>query len=471
MEKIKKEVVIIGGGPGGYVAAIRLAQMGKKVALIDKGSLGGVCLNWGCIPSKALIHVAKLYEEMEHAAEVGITVSAPKIDLAITQKWKTSVVQKLTSGIGQIVKGNGGEIIFGTATFVSPKSVEVLLPSNQKTLVEFDQAIVACGSKTIEIPGFKIDGTDVVDSKDALDWTAAPKRLAVIGGGVIGMEIGMLFQKFGTQVTVVELSPNLLPGTDTDVSKALEKICTKRKITLHLDSKALGYEKSKNELILKVETKKGPVQVPCDKILLAVGRAPNGTMLGLEKIGVTLDRGRVPVNKHMQTNLAHIYAIGDVAGQPLLAHKASKEGIVAAEHIAGHHGEYDVRAMPGAIFTDPEIATVGLSEDDCKKQNIEYFVGQFPFAASGRALSTRATDGFVKVIGNKSNGLLLGCHIIGPHASDLIAEATLAIEMGATVEDMALTVHPHPTTSESVMEACEDALGLPIHTMKRKAKA
>lgn len=469
---MKKDVVVIGGGPGGYVAAIRAAQLGKSVALVDKGSLGGVCLNWGCIPSKALIHVAKLYEEMQHCEEVGITVGAPKIDLAKTQKWKLSVVQKLVGGIGQLVKANGGEIIFGTATFVSSKSVEVVLQNNQKTTIEFDKAIVACGSKSIEIPGFKIDGKDVVDSKDALDWTTAPKRLAVIGGGVIGLEIGMLYQKFGTKVTVVELANQLLPGTDADVAKAIEKICLKRQMGIHLESKALGYERKGNDLILNVETKQGTVQVPCDKILLSVGRAPNGAMIGLDKIGVNMNRGQVLVNKHMQTNVAHIYAIGDVAGQPLLAHKASKEGIVAAEHASGHeHAEYDVKAMPGAIFTDPEISAVGLTEDDCKKQKIEYFTGMFPFAALGRAVSTRATDGFVKVIGKKSNGLLLGVHIIGAHASDLIAEATLAIEMGASVEDLALTVHPHPTISESVMEAAEDALGLPIHTIKRKTRS
>ena len=468
--KIKKDLVIVGAGPGGYVAAIRAGQLGQKVALIDKGSLGGVCLNWGCIPSKALIHVAKLYEEMQDSEEIGITASDVSIDLAKTQKWKLSVVTKLTSGVSQLVKASGGEIIIGTANFVTANSVEVTLPNLERVTVEFDKAIVACGSKTIEIPGFKIDGTYVVDSKEALEWTKAPKRLAVIGGGVIGLEIGMLYQKFGTQVSVVELSPQLLPGIDSEISKAIEKVCTKKKIGVYLEAKAAGYTKKGNELTLNVETKKGPVQISCDKILLAVGRAPNGTALGLEKIGIHMDRGRVLVNKHQQTNLAHIYAIGDVVGGQLLAHKASKEGIVAAEHVAGHASEYDVRAMPGAIFTDPEIATVGLSEDEAKKQNIPYFVGHFPFAASGRALSERQTEGFVKVIGNKSNGLLLGAHIMGPHASDLIAEATLAIEMGATVEDVALTVHPHPTTSETMAEACEEAIGFPIHVAKRKSK-
>jgi dihydrolipoamide dehydrogenase len=468
---MKKDLVVIGGGPGGYVAAIRAAQLGKKVALVDKGSLGGVCLNWGCIPSKALIHVAHLYEEMQHGEEVGITVGNVQIDLAKTQKWKTSVVSKLVGGISQLVKANGGEIIFGNATFTSKNSVDVVLQNGEKTKIDFDQAIVACGSKSIEIPGFKIDGVDVVDAKEALDWTVAPKRIAVIGGGVIGMEIGMLYQKFGSQITVVEMANQLLPGTDPDIAKALEKICTKRKMTVHLEAKAQGYVKKGNELVLKIETQKGPVEIPCDKILLSVGRAPNGAMIGLDKIGVNMDRGRVLINKHMQTNLPHIYAIGDVAGQPLLAHKASKEGLVAAEHIGGHHdAEYDVRAMPGAIFTDPEIASVGLTEEECKKQNIEYFTGTFPFAALGRAVSTRASDGFVKVIGKKSNGLVLGVHIMGADASNLIAEATLAIEMGASVEDIALTVHAHPTMAESLMEACEDALGLPIHTIKRKPK-
>lgn len=469
-QKAKSDLVVIGGGPGGYVAAIRAGQLGKKVTLIDKGTLGGVCLNWGCIPSKALIHVAKLYEEMHDSEEIGITTSNVKIDLAKTQKWKMSVVQKLTSGVGQLVKANGGEIIFGTASFSSSNKIDVTLPNLEKTSVEFDKAIVACGSKSIEIPGFKIDGTHVVDSKDALEWTEAPKRFVVIGGGVIGLEIGMLYQKFGSEVTVVEMANQLLPGTDTEISKTIEKICVKRKITIHLEAKAAGYEKKGKDLVVSIETKKGPVQIPCDKILLSVGRAPNGTMIGLDKIGVGMDRGRVLVNQHMQTNVPHIYAIGDVAGGALLAHKASKEGVVAAEHSAGHHAAYDVRAMPGAIFTDPEIATVGLSEEEAKKQGIDYFVGKFPFVALGRAVSTRQTDGFVKILGNKKNGLVIGAHIIGPDASNLISEMALAIEMGATVEDVALTVHPHPTISESIMEACEDALGLPIHTIKRKTK-
>ena len=463
------DVIVLGSGPGGYPAAIRASQLGYKVAIVEKESLGGVCLNWGCIPSKALIHVAKLFEEMQHAADIGITASSIVLDLKKTQSWKKSVIQKLSGGIGQLVKANGGEIIMGEAQFLSSHSLQIKNDKGELSTIEFKKAVVACGSRSIEIPGFKIDGTFVVDSKEALDWEVAPKRFAVIGGGVIGLEIGMLYQKFGSEVTVVELGNQLLPGIEPEMAKTLEKLCTKRKMNIHLQSKALKYEVKGNELHLHIETPKGLNIVVCDKILLAVGRVPNGNLLGLEKAGVAMDKGKVLINSHLQTNVPHIYGIGDVVGGHMLAHKASKEGLVAAEHIAGHtDAVYDVRAMPGAIFTDPEIATVGMTEKEATDKGLEVFTGSFPFAALGRTLSTRRTDGFVKVVGRKKDGLLLGVHIMGSHASDLISEGALAIEMGASVEDLALTVHPHPTTSEAIMEACEDALGFPIHTMKRK---
>jgi dihydrolipoamide dehydrogenase len=466
----KKDVVVIGAGPGGYVAAIRLAQLGKSVAVIDKGSLGGVCLNWGCIPSKALIHAAKLYEEMANAEEIGIKVK-PSIDFAQTQKWKQEVVKKLTGNIGQLLKTYGVEIIKGEAMFEGPHKIKIKGVNSGQESVEFGSAIVATGSKTIQIPGFDIDGENVVDSKQALEWTKIPKRLAIIGGGVIGMEIGMLYQKLGTEVTVVEMMDQLLPGVDAEIAQSLGRICKKRGIQVHLSSKALEYKKGKNGLSLEIETPSGKNKIDCDVILLSIGRSPNGAGLGLDKIGVNVTpKGQIPVNSKLQTSLPHIFAIGDVAGPPQLAHKASKEGLVAAEIIAGHNEEYDVRAMPGAIFTDPEIATVGLSEAEAQKQGIAYFVGKFPFAASGRALSTRHTEGMVKIVAEKKSNLILGCHIIGPDASDLIGEATLAIEMGATVEDLALTVHPHPTLSESLMECGEAALERAIHILNRPAR-
>ncbi|MCB1198591.1 MAG: FAD-dependent oxidoreductase, partial [Deltaproteobacteria bacterium] len=295
-----------------------------------------------------------------------------------------------------------------------------------------------------------------------------PKRLAVIGGGVIGLEIGMLYQKFGSEVTVVELADQLLPGTDKDVASTIGKVCKKRKINVHLQSKAARYEKTSDGLALYVETASGEVKVACDKILLSVGRRPNADAMGLENIGVITEKGRVPVNNMMQTNLPHIYAIGDVTGGELLAHKASKQGMVAAEHAAGMNVVYDVKAMPGAIFTDPEIGAVGLTEAQALDKGIDYITGVFPFAASGKAMATGHTEGFAKLIGRKSDRVLIGAHIIGPHASDLISEATLGIEMGATIDDIALTVHAHPTTAESLMEAAEVALGHPIHIAPKK---
>ncbi|MFH1262201.1 MAG: dihydrolipoyl dehydrogenase [Pseudomonadota bacterium] len=463
----KKDVVVIGGGPGGYVAAIRLGQLGKSVALIEKESLGGVCLNWGCIPSKALIQAAKLYSEIRAASDLGITVKGVTLDLKKTQAWKQEIIKKLTGGIAQLAKAAGVEVLKGTAEFETRNRIAV--KGNETDAVEFDHAIVAVGSKPIEIPGFAIDGKSVFDSKDALDWTSAPKKLLVIGGGVIGLEIGMLFQKFGSDLTVVELTDQLVPGVDREIAQAMERVCRQKKIAVHLSSKALGYFKKKGGITVEVQTPKGKQEIPCDAILLAVGRRPDGTGLGLEKIGVEIAQGMIPVNSKLQTNVPHIYAIGDVAGPPLLAHKASKEGIVAAEAIAGHPVEYDVKAMPAATFTDPEIATVGLTESEAKAKGIEVITGKFPFAASGRAMAAKSTDGFVKVVAEKTTKLLLGVQIIGPFASDLIAEATLALELGATVEDLALTVHAHPTFSEAVMEAAEGALGRAIHMLNRSA--
>lgn len=465
---MKVDVVVIGAGPGGYVAAIRLGQLGKKVAIVNKSELGGVCLNWGCIPSKALIHAAKVYEEFQHAEELGISVKGVSIDLKKTQEWKSSVVKKLTGGVGQLLQANGIQIVKGEAVFETANRIRVKGVNSGQETIEFSHAIVATGSRTIEIPGFAIDDKNVIDSKAALELTQAPKRMTVIGGGVIGMEIGMLYQKFGTEVTVVEFMPQLIPGVDVEISQALQRTCKKRGINVFTSTKALGYEKKKDGLAISVETPKGNETIMSDVILLSVGRTPNGLGFGLEKIGVNVHaKGSITVNNKLQTNIPNIYAIGDVVGPPQLAHKASKEGLVAAECIAGHNEIYDVRAMPGAIFTDPEIATVGLSEEEAQKQGYETLVGKFPFAASGRALSTRQTDGFVKVVADKKNKLILGVHMMGPEVSNLISEATLAIEMGATLEDLALTVHPHPTLSECLMEAAEGALGKAIHAVNR----
>ncbi|MCB0326354.1 MAG: dihydrolipoyl dehydrogenase [Bdellovibrionales bacterium] len=472
VEKIKTQVVVIGAGPGGYVCAIRLGQLGKKVALIDKGSMGGVCLNWGCIPSKALIHAAKVYDEAKNSEDMGITCENTKIDLAKTQNWKQSVISKLTAGVAGLVKNSGGKIYQGSGSFLSSHEVEVQTGNGKNYIIEFEQAVIACGSKTIEIPGFSIANKKVFDSKEALDWTQVPKSLAVIGGGVIGLEIGMLYQKLGAKVSIVELTDQLLPGVDAEVAKELAKIAKKKGLTLHLGSKAKSYSGEVGNLTLKVETSKGEEFIPCEKILLAVGRAPFASIVTPEKAGIHVEKNHIPINDKMQSNISHIYAIGDVTGGPLLAHRASKQGLIAAEQIAGHtHSIYDVKAMPGAIFTDPEVATVGLSEQEAQQQGIEYTTAKFPFVALGRALSTKSSEGFVKMIASKKDQRVLGVHIIGAHASDLISEATLAIEMGATVEDIALTVHPHPTMGEIMMECAETALGLPIHIASKKTNA
>ncbi|MFH1017375.1 MAG: dihydrolipoyl dehydrogenase [Pseudomonadota bacterium] len=462
------DVVVLGAGPGGYVAAIRLGQLGKSVALVERAELGGVCLNWGCIPSKALIHAAKLYEQIRSAHELGITVKGLAIDLAKTQEWKRESVRKLTSGVAQLAKAVGVKIIRAEGKFETPNRIRLTGAESGQDVIEFEHAIVATGSRPIEIPGFAIDGKHVVDSKDALDWTEAPKRLLIIGGGVIGMEIGMLYRNLGSEIAVVEMMDQLLPGIDAEIAQALQRICRKKGIAVHISSKATGYRKTKDGLAVGIEGPKGKQELVCDVILLSIGRAPNGLGFGLEAIGVQVEpKGKIPVNNRLQTNLPHIYAIGDAAGPPLLAHKASKEALVAAECIAGSSDVYDVAAMPVAVFTDPEIASVGLTEADAARLGRKVFTGKFPFAASGRAVSTGQAEGFVKVVAEEGSKLLLGVHIFGPDASNLIGEAALALEMGAAVEDLALTVHPHPTLSEALMEAAEASLGKAIHMMNR----
>lgn len=471
MEKLKKQVVVVGAGPGGYVCAIRLAQLGQDTLLIDREALGGVCLNWGCIPSKALIHVSKLYEDMQHADNMGLSVQGVvKLDLKKTQRWKEGVVKKLTGGVGQLVKANGGHVLMGAASLQDAHTLIVTDKDKKQTQVTFEKCVIACGSKTIQIPGFEIDGENVIGSRQALDLTQAPKRFVVIGGGVIGLEIGMLYQKFGSHVSVIELGDQLLAGTDKDIATTMAKTCKSKGLDIHLKSQAKSYKKTSDGLVLTIETPKGATDILCDKILLSVGRHPNADGLGLDKVGLELTPKGLAVSDTLQTKVPHIYAIGDITGGALLAHKASKQGMVAAEHIAGKEVAYDIKAMPGAIFTDPEIGAVGLTESQAKLQNIDIITGTFPFAASGKAMATGHTEGFAKLIGRKSDRILIGAHIIGPHASDLIAEATLGIEMGATIDDIALTVHAHPTTSESLMEAAEVALGHPIHIVAKRPR-
>ncbi|MEM7437118.1 MAG: dihydrolipoyl dehydrogenase [Myxococcota bacterium] len=464
------EAIVIGGGPGGYVAAIRLAQLGVKTLCVEKEAMGGVCLNWGCIPSKALIAAANLANKIRNAQHMGITVQDLQVDVSKMQEWKEGIVKKLTSGVTSLVKGNGGDIALGTAVITGPNSVEVTTADGKKESYTASKGIiVATGTQMIQIPGFEPDGETVITAREAVSLQEAPGSMVLIGGGVIGLELGMVYQKLGTKITVVELMDQLLPGTDKDLVRVVEKHLKKGEpATVLLKSKAASLDKSGGKAKVTVETDGKQQVIEADKVLVAVGFKPNSSGLGLEKVGVKLDaRGHIEVDDQFRTNVPTIFAIGDVAGTPYLAHKASKEGEIAAEVIAGHKAARDWRGMPAAIFTDPEIATVGLTETEAKAQGKKVKIGKFPFAASGRAMSVSETDGFIKVIIDEGDHQLLGVAIVGPEAADLISESALAMEMCAFAEDVALTVHPHPTLGEGVMESFKHALGEAIHIMNR----
>jgi len=463
------DAIVLGGGPGGYVCAIRLGQLGLKVACIEEEEYGGVCLNWGCIPSKALIANAHFVEKAKHIADSGITVSDLKVDVDKMQDWKGGVVKKMTNGVRSLLKANGGEMIEGRGRVVDAKTIEVTLKSGEKRRVSATKGLViATGSATIQVPGFEFDGKQVIGAREAVSLRKIPKRLVVIGGGVIGLELGMVYQTFGAELTVVELTPSLLPGVDPECVKVVEKKLEKRGGKVLKNTRAERLEKTESGVTVIASNEGKEQRIECDVVLVAVGMKPRSRGLGLEEIGVEIDqRGFVKTNEFCETNVKGVYAIGDVSGQPMLAHKASKEGEVAAEVIAGHHAAKDWVTVPGIIFTDPEIATAGLSEEQAKAEGYTIKAGKFPFAALGRAVSIGETDGFVKVVTDTKSGRILGIHIVGPSASDLISEAVLAIETVATAEDMALSIHPHPTLGEALMEAAAASLGHAIHIVNR----
>lgn len=468
---VATDAVVIGSGPGGYHAAIRLGQLGKKTLLIEKDKIGGVCLNVGCIPSKALITVSKLVRSTRAASKMGIE-SQVSIDLEKLQNWKQSVVNRLTSGVESLCKQNHVEILRGSARFVSQTEIEVMLSDGEaKRKVRFNDAIIATGASSVELPNVKFDGKRIISSTEALELREPPKKMLLIGGGVIGLEIGMAYADlFGTQLIIVEILDQLLPGTDIELVNVVSRNLERLGARINTKSKVLSTTASEDHVDVHFETPDGKTQkVSVDYVLLGVGRKPNSMNLALDKAGVELsEKGFIKVDKQMRTNIRNIFAIGDVIGGPLLAHKAMKEGIVAAEVICGKNSAADFQTMPAAIFTDPEIAVVGISENEVRARGIEPVVGKFPFLASGRALAANESEGFVKIIGEKDSGLILGVEIVGNEASDLISEASLAIEMGATLEDVGLTVHPHPTLPEALMEAAENALGKAIHIANRR---
>jgi dihydrolipoamide dehydrogenase len=468
------DAVVIGAGPGGYVCAIRLAQLGIKTAIVEKERVGGVCLNVGCIPSKALIHAASDFWNMKHEAEeIGITASNVKIDLEKTQAWKNDVVKKLTGGVGQLLKMNGVEIFKGAAVFKDKSKIEVTT-SNGKEEIQAKNFVIATGSRIVEIPPLPFNGKNVIGSTEALDLADLPKKMIVVGGGFIGLEIGIVYAKLGTEVTIVEALDHLLATVDQELVSVVQKRMKTFGMKVFTGAKALGLKekdpaKSKT-LHLEIETKdKGKQFLEADVILVSVGRKPNSDNMGLEKAGVKTDgRGNIPTNLQGLTNIPGIYAIGDVTGAPQLAHRAMMDGMIVAAAIKGEKSFKDYKTVPWAVFCDPEIATAGLTEKEAQEKGFKIRVGKFPFAASGRALSTNSTEGLVKIVINEADESILGVHIVGPDASNLIAEAALAIEMGATVEDLVRTIHTHPTLAEALPEAAEVAFYKAIHVYKPK---
>ncbi|HLF16831.1 MAG TPA: dihydrolipoyl dehydrogenase [Candidatus Thermoplasmatota archaeon] len=462
------DVAVIGAGPGGYVAAIRAGQLGLRTVVIDEGKLGGVCLNVGCIPSKAIITAAKDYRHAVEGADKGLPFGPGHVEMPRLVAWKQSIVDKLVGGIAGLLKANKVEHVVGRAAFTGPHTLEVVGKEGKRS-VEAKNIIVATGSHTIEIPGFRFDEKRIVSSTGALELTEVPKHLVVIGGGVIGLELGCAYANLGSRVTVVEMMDQIVPGVDKQVAQALERILRRRGFAIHLQARAKEAKVAGKSVKVTFDAGGKETVAEADVVLVSVGRRPNTKGLGLEKAGVKMDdRGFIPTDLQKRTNLPHIHAIGDVTHGPMLAHKASKEGIVAAEAIAGQKGAAaDFATVPGVIFTDPEVATAGLSEEQARAAGHAVKTSTFNVAALGRALTAGESEGIYKLVADAKTDRLLGVHILGPGASDLISEAALALEMGATVEDLALTVHPHPTLSEGIMEAAEALHGKAIHQVNR----
>lgn len=460
------DVVVIGGGPGGYVCAIRAAQLGLRTVLVERDQLGGICVAYGCIPSKALISMAKLYDKAKEGASFGIVADGIRVDLPALQKWKDGVVSTLESGVAALCKGSKVQVIKGSAKVIDAKSVEVTTSSGTEEIVT-KSLVIATGSRAISLPGLEFDGKLVLSSTEALSLDRVPASILVVGGGYIGLEICGVYQKLGSKVTIVELTDQLLPGTEPDLVRLPQRNLEKRGAKILLKSKVLSLEKRENGVNVRVSTPTGEVVVEASVVLVSVGRAPLTAEMNLAGIGVKTDaKGYIVTDERMKTSAEGVYAIGDVRGQPLLAHKAMKEGAVAAEVVAGLPSAADWKTVPWAIFTDPEIAGVGLTEKTAVEAGLEVKRSRFSFGALGRALAGGEGEGFVRIISDAKTGLVLGAQIVGPEASNLISEAALAVEMGATVDDLALTIHPHPTLPEALMEAAEVAAGRPIHQMK-----
>ena len=462
MSKINKvEIIVIGAGPGGYAAAFRAADLGKKVLLIDKDpDLGGVCLNRGCIPSKALLHIVRVMSETTHLSKIGVSFGEPKIDLDIIRDHKDKIISQLNSGIAQMAKARKVETITGLATFQSNSELTITTEEGVQS-IRFEKCIIAAGSRSAMIPGLPLGHPSVLTSRTALDIKDIPEKLLVIGGGVIGLELGQVYAGFGSKVSVVEYLSSLIPGADPDIVKPLHRKLKKQFEEIFLSSKVVGVEPNEDgSLKASIEGQDGLIVKDFNKVLVSVGRKPNADLLDVEKAGIRLDeKGYIDVDAYQRTSEGHIFAIGDISGNPMLAHKATHEGKVAAEVASGHPSVFDARAIPSVVYTDPEVAWAGLTETEAKEKEIVYEKSEFPWAASGKAIILGANQGKTKILYDGESKKIIGAGIVGPNAGDLICEAVLAIEMGADAEDVGLTVPPHPTLGETFAASAEVFMG------------
>jgi len=465
----KTQVLVIGSGPGGYTAAFRAADLGKQVTLVERyDNLGGVCLNVGCIPSKSLLHTAQVINEAKTAEHLGVHFDEPSVDIDAVRKNKSDTVSKLTGGIKSLAKARKVDVINGFAKFISPNQVTI---EGSDEVIEFEDCIIAAGSRVTKIPSFPFEDERVMDSTDALELTNIPKRLLVVGGGIIGLEMATVYEALGSEITIVELAEQLIPSADKDIVNPLFKRIKKTYANIYLNTKVSNMTALKEGIKVDFEGKGAPETDTFDKVLVSIGRSPNGALIDAGKAGITVDdRGFIPTDKQMKTNVEHIYAIGDIVCQPMLAHKAVHEAKVAAEVICGHKSGFDALTIPSVAYTDPEVAWTGKTEKELKAEGVSYEKGVFPWAASGRSLSIGRSEGVTKGLFDSTNGKILGMGICGTNAGELIAEATLAIEMGCDMSDIALTIHAHPTLSETTAFAAEMAEGTITDLMPPKKR-